>query len=193
MPRRSQSEMAILGGLSMQPMTAYALREAIKDVLGHFWSESFGQIYPALSQLEQQGLVTRSHASRPGSSVYSVTPAGLERLRELLCEPVVETPPRHGLLLRLFFGRILGPDQCRELLLTARATAERRIAEYEAIERKVREEDAGSPDLPYVLITLSSGIHGSRAQIEWATEALALLGDQTSAGNHPPRPKESQP
>ena len=193
MPRRSQSEMAILGGLSMQPMTAYALREAIKDVLGFFWSESFGQIYPALHELERDGLVTKTGAARPGSSIYSVTPAGLERLRELLAEPVVDAPPRHGLLLRLFFGRIIGPDKCRELLLTARANAERRISEYEAIERKVREEDAGSPDLPYALITLSSGMHSNRAAIEWATQALALLDDQTSADNHPKRPKEMQP
>lgn len=175
MVRRSQSEMAILGGLSMAPMTAYALREAIRDVLGHFWSESFGQIYPTLSELESQGLVVRSEAARPGSSTYSITEAGQTRLAELLREPIAEIPPRNGMLLRLFFGRILGPEQCRHLLLTARAEAEKRLAEYEAIERQIRIDDAGSPDLPYALITVSAGKHNSRAAIAWATESLALL------------------
>ncbi|GAA3112307.1 hypothetical protein [Streptosporangium carneum] len=39
MARRSHTETAVLGALNLQPMTAYALREAIRDVLGHFWSE----------------------------------------------------------------------------------------------------------------------------------------------------------
>jgi DNA-binding PadR family transcriptional regulator len=34
--RSSQTQTAVLGALSIEPMTAYALREAIRDVLGHF-------------------------------------------------------------------------------------------------------------------------------------------------------------
>ena len=55
--RPSQTEMAVLGALSVQPMTAYAMREAIRDVLGHFWSESFGQIYPTLKRLAGEALI----------------------------------------------------------------------------------------------------------------------------------------
>ena len=108
MARRSQTELAVLGALSMQPMTAYAVRSAIRDVLGHFWSESFGQIYPTLTALERHGMVQGQEAGRSGSSVFSLTHAGQQRLRQLLAEPVVTTPPRNGLLLRLFFGRTTG-------------------------------------------------------------------------------------
>ena len=59
MARASQTETAVLGGLSVESMTGYALREAIRDVLGHFWSESFGQIYPTLAELERAGHVQR--------------------------------------------------------------------------------------------------------------------------------------
>jgi DNA-binding PadR family transcriptional regulator len=51
----NQTELAILGGLSIEPMTGYALRENIRNVLGHFWSESYGQIYPTLTELERNG------------------------------------------------------------------------------------------------------------------------------------------
>ncbi len=47
--RTNQTDTAVLGALSVMPMTGYAVRESIRDVLGHFWSESFGQIYPALA------------------------------------------------------------------------------------------------------------------------------------------------
>ncbi|WP_411722563.1 PadR family transcriptional regulator [Mycetocola sp.] len=50
MARSDQSQTAILGALSIMPMTGYTLREEIRDTLGHFWSESFGQIYSTLAE-----------------------------------------------------------------------------------------------------------------------------------------------
>src|SRR5687767_13775334 len=97
--RGSQTEMAVLGALSIEPMTGYALRETIRDVLGHFWSESFGQIYPALAELERHDHVTRSGSTRAGSSRFAITPSGTQRLRDLLSQPVQAAPPRNGLLL----------------------------------------------------------------------------------------------
>lgn len=180
MARKGQTDMAVLGGLSMAPMTAYALREAIRDVLGHFWSESFGQIYPTLNALESDGLVERQGGARAGSSTFTITPAGRGRLRALLAEPVGPDRPRNGLLLRLFFGRTLGRAACRDLLVTARDRARRSLDEYTALTERVRHEDAGSPDLPYVLITLAAGRHSAEATLAWATESLAAL--DTGAG-----------
>ena len=76
MARSSQTHMAVLGALSTEPMTGYALREAIRDVLGHFWSESFGQIYPTLQALEDAGHVERRGGARaPRRSSPSPRPA----------------------------------------------------------------------------------------------------------------------
>ena len=78
MARASQTEAAVLGVLSVQSMTGYAVREAIRDVLGHFWNESFGQIYPTLAQLQRDGLVQRSQGERSGHrSTRSPRPAGI--------------------------------------------------------------------------------------------------------------------
>ena len=105
MPRKAQTETAVLGALSVEPMTGYAVREAIRDVLGHFWSESFGQIYPTLKSLEEQGFITRTGTERTGASVFHITAAGEEQLHALLEEPIQPVRPRNGLLLRLFFFR----------------------------------------------------------------------------------------
>src|ERR687897_3212107 len=175
--RTNQTEAAVLGALSVMPMSGYALREAIRDVLGHFWSESYGQIYPTLAALEREGQVERREAGRPGSSTFAITAAGKARLRELLPQPIQPTPPRNGLLLRLFFGRPLGPDACRSLLLEARAEAERRLAEYEALRRELAAEEEHAADRPYWLLTVAAGEHGARAAIDWTSEALAALDE----------------
>ena len=173
--RSSQTETAVLGGLSVEPMTGYALREAIREVLGHFWSESFGQIYPTLAELERQGHVRRLDSARTGASTFAITPAGMTRLKELLAEPIQHVPPRNGLLLRLFFGRHLGPAACRSLVLQARAEAESRLSQYDAICQDVMKEDDPIGDRPYWLLTISAGQHTARAAMAWADEALAVL------------------
>jgi DNA-binding PadR family transcriptional regulator len=170
------SEHGVLGALSVMPMTGYALREAIRDVLGHFWSESFGQIYPALAELERRGDVRRAGSGRTGASTFAITPGGGARLKELLDEPIQQVPPRNGLMLRLFFGRQLGPHAYRSLVLGARADAERRLAQFEAIRQEPLDEETAQ-DRPYWLLTVSAGEHSARAAIDWADEALAALDE----------------
>ena len=190
MARASQTETAVRGALSVMPMTGYALREAIREVLGHFWSESFGQIYPALAELERRGDVRRAGSGRTGASTFAITPAGGARLKELLGEPVQEVPPRNGLMLRLFFGRQLGPQACRSLVLGARAEAERRLAQFAAIRREPPDEETAQ-DRPYWLLTVSAGEHSARAAIDWADEALAAL-DELERPRGAPQPGEER-
>ena len=169
----NQTRMAVLGGLSIAPMTGYALREQIRDALGRFWAESFGQIYPALAELEREGLIERQAALRAGSSTFALTPQGSLRLRELLAEAPQPEKPRNGVLLRLFFGRQLGEEACRQLVADTRATAEAELAKM----RDIRAElltDAG-PDAPFILLTVLAGEHSARASLAWADEALGVL------------------
>lgn len=175
--RVRQTELAVLGALSVEPATGYAVREAIRDVLGHFWSESFGQIYPTLTELERHGYIQRNGGSRAGSSVFTLTESGTARFRELLAEPVQAVPPRNGLMLRLFFGRTLGVQGCRDLLLEARADAERRLAGYDSVVREMSADDAHAQDLPFWRLTVSAGQRSAAAALEWTTEALGVLDD----------------
>jgi DNA-binding PadR family transcriptional regulator len=164
--------MAVLGALSIEPMTAYALREAIRDVLGHFWSESFGQIYPTLHALEEEGHVRRRGGARARSSVFEITGSGTARLIELLSEPVQEMPARNGLMLRLFFGRTLGRDRCRDLVRATREAAESQLKEYEELLHRLAAEEGDTPDWPYIRTTIRAGIYHTRSTIAWADETL---------------------
>ncbi|WP_456823443.1 PadR family transcriptional regulator [Cellulomonas sp. P5_E12] len=168
MSRRPQTELAVLGALSVEPMTGYALRGAITQTLGHFWSESFGQIYPTLARLEADALV------RKEDGLFAITPAGRTMLRELLAEPIDRTPPRNGLLLRLFFGSTLGPEACIALLRDAHDEAQATLATLAAIRAQVEAEPV-SPDRPYFLVTIAAGEATARAQAEWAESSIAAL------------------
>lgn len=155
-------------------MSGYALRQAIRDVLGHFWSESFGQIYPTLAALRDDGLVEMTEAHADSKSKFAITESGLEHLRDRLSEPPQSARPRNGTLLRLFFGRQLGLDGCRELLEQARGQARDQLVGFEAIRQEILSE-APTDDHPFFLITVSAGEHAARATVAWAAESLLVL------------------
>ena len=89
MPRANRTRYTILGVLTRGPMTGYDIKRYIEISVGNFWRESYGQIYPTLRSLTEDGLVrrqTRQQRGRPGRHVYSITGKGRKELREwLLC------------------------------------------------------------------------------------------------------------
>lgn len=174
MARSRQTDLAVLGALSIGPMSGYALREGIRDVLGQFWSESYGQIYPTLTRLEAEGHVERLAGARRGASRYGLTPAGRDRLRTLLATPVEAAPPRNGLLLRLFFGHELGAPACADLVREQREHAAGALDSL-ARARAQAEAEPESEHRRYALLVIAAGEHSARASLAWAEEALAML------------------
>nr|WP_276612491.1 PadR family transcriptional regulator [Kineococcus vitellinus] len=175
--------MAVLGALSIEPMTGYRLRAEIVQTLGHFWHESFGQVYPALTALQADGLVEREDAAGGSGTPFRITSAGRRRLRELLGEPFRQPPPRNPLLLRLFFGDQVPADLVHRWLADALAEAEEAAARCERlraeVEAEVRAEAraGGAGGARFRLVTVLAGLHAAQAQERWAREALALLAD----------------
>src|SRR5947209_14383873 len=107
MAKENKSRYAMLGMLSRGPMSGYAIKKAIEQSVANFWNESYGQIYPILKQLADEGLTT-SHAEKqegkPERYVYTITEKGREELRRWLTEPIEHLVERNELLLKLFFG-----------------------------------------------------------------------------------------
>lgn len=188
MARHSQTEVAVLGALSTGPMSGYEVRRAITEVLGHFWHESYGQIYPCLTALEAAGSVRRTGPGRTSGTVFQITPAGEDRLGSLLAEPHTTPPARNGLLLRLFFGTHLADGEAQSLLEQARDRAGHALEHY----AQMRDEPGGEVDRAREQalreITLSFGEHVARAQLTWAQESLDTLAALDAAtGEGTPR------
>ena len=180
MARESQTDVAVLGALSVEPMSGYRIRRTIAEVFGHFWTESFGQIYPTLARLEADGLVRSRPGTRANASTYEMTPAGRDRLYERLAEPVVSAPARNALLLRVFLGASLGPEAMVEHLDRAEAEAQERLATFAAIRLAIDCEPLARQHGPYWLATISAGEHAARAVVDWVREtrvALAAVPD----------------
>jgi DNA-binding PadR family transcriptional regulator len=173
MAKRAQTDVAVLGALSVEAMTGYQVRQAIAHVLGHFWHESFGQIYPTLADLEDRGLVGKDVVGR--SSIFRITAAGRRELRARLRERPDPQKPRNGMLLRVFFGASLGADELARLLDDTEADATGRLATLASVRAEIGADPLSTQHGRYWLATVSAGEHSARAQLAWVAETRAAL------------------
>jgi len=177
--REDTTQYALLGLLSLGPATGYELAKTASGSLGHFWSESYGQLYPGLQRLRRGGLVrvartVRSRGPKP-AHVWALTAAGKKALAAWLGRPPGQRRHRNELLLKLFFGRLAGRDACRQHVVAELEAARRERAVLMGIQERMARDHAGHPDQPYWSITLAFGLSFDAARIAWGEETLHRL------------------
>lgn len=108
-----------LGVLTLGDKTGYEIKKHFERAFSHFFVAGFGSIYPALSDLARDGLVTVTdvaQSKRPDKKVYSITGKG----RALLMDALLSTPARHKVrsefVVLLYFAHLLPPDRLAAVL-----------------------------------------------------------------------------
>lgn len=95
---------AILSLLVRAPLSGYDIAREMKRPHAFFFGQAqISQIYPELTRLHAAGLVTSAvveQEGRPDKRVYTLAPAGLERLQRWLVEPTPILEVRSELLIK---------------------------------------------------------------------------------------------
>jgi DNA-binding PadR family transcriptional regulator len=185
-PRENRTRFVVLGMLTAGPMTGYALRQRIDGSVGHFWQESYGQLYPTLRQLAAQGLVearaTRGGPGRAGAA-YHLTERGRAALADWVAQPPVMEPARNEILLKVFFGAAVSPAVLDGNLAAVAGVLRSHLAELEATAAGFDAAAGGHPDAPYWRLTLEFGLTFLRTGLGWIDHARKVIRAQ------PPRPR----
>ena len=179
---RTTTAEALLGMLSLRPMSGYEIRQAIGESIGNFWSESYGQIYPTLKRLMVEGLAEvapergkERRAGKGNRTVYRLTGAGRRRLRAWLKTPSVEQVPRSEMLLKIFFAGQVSPRIVREQVEAFRERKAGELERYAGISRWIEQAHATHPDRLYWEMTLAYGCAESEAAVRWSDATLSKL------------------
>ena len=178
MAKENKSRYALLGILSMCPGSGYDIKKLMEQSTSNFWSESYGQIYPILKQLVEEGLATshtEKQTGKPERYVYTLTDKGLEELRQWLTEPVEQMVERNELLLKLFFGRQSTIDGNIEHVQQFQRLQEQLLHKYRGIEAYLKANCADNADMCYSFITVRYGISRSQALLAWCEETIDTL------------------
>lgn len=171
------SSYAILGLLSIAPMSGYDLHQAVDRSVRHMWPISKSQVYAELARLEPLGLITGADVPQerlPDKRVFHLTPAGEEALDDWLQHAELE-PPQYRLpfLLRTLFGHRVGPQRTAELLEEIRGGADASRRLFEAF----LSEMGDRPGTEYARLAVLYGLRISEAIGSWAEEAEEHIPD----------------
>lgn len=181
----SRTRFALLGLLTLGPMTGYDMRKFIDTAISHFWRESFGNIYPILRQLHKDGLVTvreKSQSGRPDRRIYRLTKKGEREFERWQCEAVPEEHFKSVLLLKMFFGDHLPPEIAKKHLLDFIDSQEALLKTYESERKEIEKSSGDKPPGLFWLMTLRRGELVARARLTWAHGCLKTFDQLESTG-----------
>jgi DNA-binding PadR family transcriptional regulator len=185
MAERKTVEYVILAGLVRRPRSGYDLTRWMQRETSHYFAVGHNRVYPALAELERDGLVVHKVVPSdrgPERKVYSVTGAGREALLSWADSPPVERQVRDDQLVKVLCYGFLPPERALARLEEIKTLHEEKLARYEGYRRGLEVELRGGriSEEAYLgtLLTLRRGIGAERSYVEWCEEAQEVLSSR---------------
>jgi len=203
MARKARTHYAILGLICWKPMSGYDIKKMVEVGLRYFWSESYGQIFPTLNRLVDDGLATKKVDPESGGrrrQVYTATRSGRKRFEAWLRQPTDLPRLRDELKLKFFLTSRSETDEGVRLLEEYRtqqlehlamlkesevifATALQGAGMPEELDQLMKTLDWSDSDMTdeqsheilVFYLTLRSGILVAEARVAWVEEVLPIL------------------
>lgn len=180
---------ALLGFLNYGPMTGYEVKKFFDVSVAHFWNAELSQIYPALRQMESEGLVEMEvdvQDARPNRKVYSITDDGRRELLEWLAQPADKEMVREPVLIKVFFGSNLKPEELVRVLRSRIDEIHDYLTYLEGCSQFINGFTSAldmEHEAPYWLLTTKLGLKHCQAELEWAQEAIEILEQIGDSGH----------
>ena len=118
----NNSDISLLGFLSVKPMHGYELHKQVTDLSGFgiVWNIKIGKLYAMLNRLEKDGFIKSTisrEGNRPARNEFSITNKGKETFGEWAVSPVNRGREfRIIFLLKLYFSLKTGIGQANNLI-----------------------------------------------------------------------------
>ncbi|HEY1595186.1 MAG TPA: PadR family transcriptional regulator [Thermoleophilaceae bacterium] len=174
-PGLTSTGRVVLGLIAFGLHTGYEIKAFVDKTTRYFWAASYGQIYPELKRLEEQGLVKGRSEPSGGRArtVYELTQAGEAALKDWLASDEDDLYElRDEGMLKLFFSDSL-PERQIEIVRSMRERSERKLAQLRSLEPHASNGPKGS------YLTLQMGIGMTEWIVEWCQATERQLATET--------------
>jgi PadR family transcriptional regulator, regulatory protein AphA len=164
---------ALLGLLADEPASGYDLtRKFERNLQRYAWHAKHSQIYPELTKLAADGLVTVVAEGARGRRTYTITDTGRAELRNWMLSPPDVFVARNEFVLRMFLLAALDADDARELL---RSIAEGSAQELATLRDRIDAADTTAmtgAETELGLLVAEYGVRSFQTTHDWALWAL---------------------
>jgi DNA-binding PadR family transcriptional regulator len=177
MAKDRKIDVVILGLLAHEDLTGYDIKKQIDGAISFFWKGSFGSIYPALGEMEKQGLVRRKKSGNTGGRekiIYQITGEGRDTLKSWLNDEKAANDLKYETLLKMYFG---GTED-RSVTIRNIEIFEEQVKENLEILRLYKEnleKVLDQEDHIHFYLTATFGIETYEAYLRWCNKAKKIL------------------
>lgn len=177
MAKDRKIDVVILGLLAHEDLTGYDIKKRIDGAISFFWKGSFGSIYPALSDMEKQGLVKRKKSDSTSGRekiVYQITTKGKDTLKSWLNEEKVTNDLKYETLLKMYFG---GSEDRGVTIRNIEIFEEEIKGNLEVLKiyKENLEKVLDQEDHIHFYLTVMFGIEAYEAYLRWCNKAKKIL------------------
>jgi len=181
-----QTEYVILGLLSESPLTGYEIKSIIDMRFRFFWSESYGQLYPALKVLSMDKLIEEipmdklalEKKSKRSQKHYMITDEGLMALQQWLQLPVEKESVRLEILLKMYFSNLVNEEVMMSHIRMFQQAHEQDLMMLTMFDQELRSILDKDPNHGHVLRVIDFGKKVNEAYLNWSDETLLFFEER---------------
>lgn len=178
MPKTNNTAYIILGLLSHENLSGYDIKKRIDSMISYFWEIGFGQIYPTLKALEEEGAVIKGPGEAgkgPERNIYSITEKGKTILQEWLILPEAKEYTRYEILLKLYFGNMVSLDENIQRIEMFKERHQKNLEMMGFFKTNLEQVLDNDKDHLYYYLTVLFGEEVYKGYIRWAEKAAEML------------------
>lgn len=160
-----------LGALFLGDASGYEIKQRFETTFSHFQKASFAAIYPALTHLKTEGLVSAHveiQEKRPDKTVYSLTETGHQHFIDALHASDGAESFRSDFVLLMFFADQLSAEKVTAVLERQEQTLRQAIEALTAIRNACRHNKGA-------LFTIDYGIAVKQASLTFIEQHKAAF------------------
>lgn len=177
----------LLGLMARCPQTGYTIKKSIEYEYSHFWQESYGQIYPTLKRLVDDGLAQSIDSpydtNGRGQKAYTITDAGRLELKNWLSAPPDIEKLRYEILLKVSFGANTDSKTILNHLEDFKGRNEKLIADMDGFLQMFKDPKYEEYQPLYSELTALCGKYLYTSLKDWANEAQKLIIERKTDKN----------
>lgn len=176
--KMKKTRYVLLGLLQEENLSGYEIKRIIDIRMSFFWQESFGQIYPELNKMLEEGLIEISNSEANGEIKrekikYKITPNGEEALKEWMKKENEKDSVRSEFLLKMFLSTPKNIEEMRRNIIEFKGQSEEKVQLFELFKEQLSSIVEVHKNHRQILYVLDLGIRQAKLYMDWSNEVLS--------------------
>jgi len=185
--KENKTKYVILGFLNHEEMSGYDIKQRVDNSIKMFWPVRYGQIYPTLKKLEQDGMINHCKSTYefgPERKIFEITKVGQAELKKWLKKPIIKEDMRYEILVKLFFAGSGEKKDIIKNILDFKNRYQEQLSKLQYLSQNLESVLGEHEDHRFFFLTAQFGIKTYHSFIEWADDAIEFLkenkGDESN-------------